>query len=484
MSQKEETIREHAGFRMGIQGLQGALLLGAVFLVMNFGIEHLEKNGIVSIAFDLAMMFMLVIIFHNCCKGRTLHNTKEILGFIIAVYFCVFFEVGIWLFDTLPQYRALNYVCNIGCNCAILAAAYLYFLFIRKSRGIDANIFPKMKPLLLLVVIFGIVAELLNCAFGFFYTVNEQGVYSRSPYGIILGYIPFLIILCSCTVFIFRQKLDGATKMSYMSYFILPFVFSLWYTITDFPPTFFVATAMSVLLVHGDIYVAQSKEAELYELENAKKEAEYALSRNMLMLSQIKPHFMYNALGSIEVLCGVDPQKAGEAIHHFTHYIRSNMDIVANNTDTILFEKELEHLRHYIWLEKMRFEEELEYTEEIETVDFSVPQLSIQPLVENAVKHGMMGKEDGVLHVTLKVKETDSEYRIYVCDDGCGFDPKATAEDGRSHLGISSAAYSLKLRLNGTMEIESHIGEGTTITIRIPKNGQNESTSGSSKRSE
>lgn len=462
--------------------IQILLLFTAVFVIAELGVGHLSTTGIISIAFDLLAMFMLIIIFHNCCHGRVRNNTGEIMGFIITVYLCVFFEVGIWIFDTLPAYRILNYICNMGCNCSILIGAYLYFLFVRKSPGINADIFPKMQKLLLIVMVVGITAEIMNCLGGYFYTVSEQGVYQRSPYGIYLGYIPFLIALISCMLFIIRQKLDIVTKLEYMSYFILPFTCSLWYTITDFPPTFFVASAMSTLLIHGDIYVLQSREIEMIELENEKKDAEYALSQNMLMLSQIKPHFMYNSLGSIEILCKIDPEKAGKAIHHFTHYLRTNMDIVAAGTDTIPFAQELEHIRNYMWLEQMRFEDELEYKEDIEVTDFHVPQLSIQPLIENTVKHGMMGNEDGILHVLLRVKETDSEYVISVRDDGCGFDPDKTPQDGRSHLGINSAAYSLKLCLNASLNIESKIGSGTTVTIRIPKEQEGKTNDNTGRR--
>ena len=73
----------------------------------------------------------------------------------------------------------------------------------------------------------------------------------------------------------------------------------------------------------------------------------------------------------------------------------------------INFSKELEHIHNYVWLEKMRFEEDLEFTESIEVKDFAIPVLSVQPLVENAIKHGMMGMEEGTLHVNLSTFEKE-----------------------------------------------------------------------------
>lgn len=473
MNSNQENSLDNSKLRYLYQAVQMLLFVGAVITISCVGMGHMTTQGIINVALDLMSMFVLAIIYSNCYHGRELNNTRELRALVFVLYLCVFFEVGIWLFDTLAPYRILNYISNIGCNSTILIATYLYFLFVKKSRGIDANVYPWLRGFMRTVMISGITAEVMNCIGGYFYVIDAAGVYVRGSYGSLLGYIPFLLILGGVALFIIRQKMDWQTKFRYMSYGIMPFVTSLWYTFTGFPPTFFVATAMSMLLIHGNIYVAQSKEAEFLELENAKSEAEFALSRNMLMLSQIRPHFMYNALGSIEVLCKLDPEKAGRAIHHFTHYLRSNMDIVKSE-DTIPFSQELEHIRNYVWLEQMRFDDELEYKEEIEATDFRVPQLAIQPMVENAIKHGMMGNEDGLLHVTLKTQETETEYIVTVNDDGCGFDTTKAPEDGRSHIGIQGAAYNLQLRVGGTLHIDSQPGKGTTVTIRIPKGGTNE----------
>lgn len=473
MSNRQATSPTRLKIHTLCQIIQVLLFVVSVVMPIRLGMGHMTLQGIISVSMDWIAMFVLSIIYSNCTRGRELNNSNEFRVLIHVLYMCVFFEVGIWLFDTLAPFRILNYVCNIASNSTILIGSYLYYLFIRKSSDIDARVLPWVQSYLRTVTISGVTAEVLNCYGGYFYMINEEGAYIRGTYGSILGYIPFILILGGVAMFVLRQKISWRIKLRYLSYSIIPFVTSLWYTFTGYPPTFFVATAMSMLLIHGSIYIAQSKNAEFYELENAKKEAEYALSRNMLMLSQIRPHFMYNVLGSIEVLCKLDPEKACRAIHHFTHYLRSNMDIVKSE-DTIPFSQELEHIRNYVWLEQMRFEEELEYREEIEATNFRVPQLAIQPMVENAIKHGMMGNADGVLHVMLKTQENETEYIVTVSDDGCGFDTSKAPTDGRSHLGIQSAAYNLQLRVGGTLHIDSQPGRGTAVTIRIPKGGREE----------
>ena len=139
-------------------------------------------------------------------------------------------------------------------------------------------------------------------------------------------------------------------------------------------------------------------------------------------------------------------------------------------TDMVPFESELEHIHNYIWLENMRFDDELDYEEDIEAADFMIPTLSIQPLVENAVKHGMMGKDEGILHINLKTYQKDNNYIIEIIDDGCGFVVGQKKDDGRSHVGMSYAKTSIENRLGGTLVIDSTLGEGTKVIISIPGN--------------
>ena len=152
-------------------------------------------------------------------------------------------------------------------------------------------------------------------------------------------------------------------------------------------------------------------EKELYEAEV------------QIMVSQIRPHFMYNTLSSIAILCKLDPETAYEAAITFSKYLRVNMDSL-KKTEPVPFEQEPEHLKNYLYIEKLRFADKLNVEYDIRTADFRLPMLSIQPIVENAVKHGVgMKKEGGT--VTVSTRETADAYEITVSDDGVGFDMNA-----------------------------------------------------------
>ena len=136
----------------------------------------------------------------------------------------------------------------------------------------------------------------------------------------------------------------------------------------------------------------------------------------------------------------------------------------------ISFEKELEHLKTYLWLEQIRFGAALNIEYDIEVSDFYVPSLSIQPLVENAVNHGIRMKKGGGT-IVIQTKELSGEYQIIISDDGTGYIVGTIPADGRSHTGLENIKNRLQLICNGSCQIYSELGKGTTVIVHIPKGG-------------
>ena len=134
----------------------------------------------------------------------------------------------------------------------------------------------------------------------------------------------------------------------------------------------------------------------------------------------------------------------------------------------ISFTSELEHVKTYIELEKIRFGEELQIEYNIQTSDFYLPLLSIQPLVENAIKHGVSKKRGGGL-VTISSYEDEQNYVISISDTGVGYDVNQIVDEGKKHIGIQNVRDRLENRVEGILKIESEIGVGTTATVYIPK---------------
>lgn len=220
----------------------------------------------------------------------------------------------------------------------------------------------------------------------------------------------------------------------------------------------FVGNALVVLILYINI-----------QAENARRqEAKLAEGRVVTMLSQIQPHFMYNTLASINDMASGNPELQ-QAIVTFANYLRTNMDSLAQE-GPIPFEKELEHVRQYLWLEKMRFGGKLHVVYDISATRFSVPVLTVQLIVENAVLHGVTAKVKGGT-VTISTEEDDRSFRVMVADDGVGFDPRQAQGDGRSHVGLANVRARLAAVCGGRLIINSAPGTGTTVVIEIPKTG-------------
>ena len=227
----------------------------------------------------------------------------------------------------------------------------------------------------------------------------------------------------------------------------------------------FVMVAVLKVIPNSINALALAKELET---EKIVLNAQLTESRVSTMMSQIRPHFIYNTLGSIEQLCNIDPRKAGELVHNFAKYLRGNFGEL-DNPKPILMSQEMEHVHHYISIENVRFPD-MTFSFEMKSDDFHIPALTVQPIVENAIKHGLMKLQKGG---TIRVVsyETDTHYCVTVEDDGVGFDTGVLLEE-RKHVGIRNIRGRLKAIVNGTLEIESKQGVGTKVLITIPKEGK------------
>ena len=224
-----------------------------------------------------------------------------------------------------------------------------------------------------------------------------------------------------------------------------------------------VAAIMVLKFIPSNINaVAKAKELEM---EKIVLHAELAQSRISTMMSQIRPHFIYNTLGSIEQLCKLDPPKASDLVHSFAKYLRGNFGEL-DNPRPILMSREMEHVHHYVSIENVRFPD-MTFTFEMNSNDFHIPALTVQPIVENAIKHGLMKLPKGGT-IRMVTYETDMAYCISVEDDGVGFDTSVLIDE-RAHLGLRNIRERLKVMVNGTLEIESTVGVGTKVLVTIPK---------------
>lgn len=295
----------------------------------------------------------------------------------------------------------------------------------------------------------------------YLFTVDENGYYVRnnqtwiceSGTMVLFAFLLFLSVK-------YRKYLDAGIIVSLLTFALLPTAATVAQIFTRNTAFVFVFTTLSLLVVYSTIHKETIKRLQ-------STETELAAARLSLVMSQIRPHFMYNSLTAIAQLCTIDPKRAQQATIDFSNYLRGNLDSV-NYTRPIPFTQELKHLKTYLALELMRFEDSLNVKYDIAVEDFLVPALSVQPLVENAVKHGICKRRDGGT-VTISTRETEDAFIVEVRDDGVGFDVNKPLSDEKSHIGVSNVRSRVESMMGGSLTVESEVGVGTVSTLTIPK---------------
>ena len=225
---------------------------------------------------------------------------------------------------------------------------------------------------------------------------------------------------------------------------------------------------MSFCVVY-DLSEQQKRERELQMLG-----LELRLSRIRNFTGQMQPHFLYNALGSIQEIVLDDPVYASELLGDFTTHLRSCIRAMENDAP-IPFEQELKNIEAYVNIERMRLGSKLNVRYDIKTTEFSVLPLSVQPLVENAIRHGIYQRGQTGGTVTVSTGETKNTWIVCVEDDGIGFDVdayrKKTEAGATESAGLKNLIFRLKNMLHADVDLKSRIGEGTKVTVTIPKGG-------------
>lgn len=312
-----------------------------------------------------------------------------------------------------------------------------------------------------LIAVFGMFLVVLSQFTNLYYYIDAQNYYHRNS-----GYI-FSVLLPLTGMFLelsfiiqYRKRIKKEIYISMLSYIVLPFIAGIILIFYYGISLINIAISISGIFMFVSAMIEQNQNLAL-------KEQEATDMRMAIMLSQIQTHFMYNSLNTIYHLCDKNTELAKEAISDFSDYLQHILKSV-NCPVLIPFREELRHVQAYLKLEKMRFDDDLNIIYQIDTTDFFLPPLSIQPLVENAVKHGICQKEEGGT-VVLSTKADGDYIEIKVSDDGAGFDPDEEKNDGKPHVGIKNVKQRLHNMCNGTLTITSKPGKGTTIIIRLPK---------------
>lgn len=434
---------------------------------------NLNELNYMSAALEIFAAIVTLVLLVGCLLERKL-RTKSGKLFV----WCLFVNIAMLLVDapiwillanprsenvTLVKFLSLfsdTFLCSL-----ISLYAYCLTEYINERKKISYRYAGFITALCGIAVLL----LLVNAFNGMYIYYDENGLDQTGP--LYLMSQAFNVVLPAMTMALALRNHDAlgwADTLIWVLYGAIPVLsipFQIFWAVTPV----YLAMTVSFVLINTLIHVEQVKRAADVEKALVQKELALSESNNSLVLSQTQPHFLYNALTSIYRLCDVKPEAAKEAVSNFSKYLRGNLDSI-KQTKMISFADELKHLEAYLYLEKIRYGDYLEVRFDIKVTEFFIPPLTVQPLVENAVNHGISDLPDGGC-VKISTHEEPDCYEIQVSDNGVGFDIDAKLLDERLHIGIANVRSRLKIMCNGTLDIFSAAESGTKAIIRIPKGG-------------
>ena len=333
----------------------------------------------------------------------------------------------------------------------------VYFTTYLQDKGIHVRLTIRLVRMFIILSVFLLIISQFQ---HWYYFIDQYYYYHRGNLYWLSNAMGILCLLPSMQLLIFNHNiLSLKEKIIFSSYLLLPIV-SIITMITTYGDFF--VHIMTTLLVIGLYLFIQAEEARIH----AQQDLELERRKTELMVSQMQPHFLFNVLTGIMHLCRSDIDKVYPALEHFSYYLRGNLDSISRS-NLIPFTNELEHLHNYLYLEEMRFPDVFHITYQLDEQNFLLPPLTLQPLVENAIHHGLMKKDGGNIHIQT-IRKNQMIY-ITITDDGIGFDITNKPNDNRVHVGMNNVKSRIHLMCQGTMMVESSIHHGTSITIILPQ---------------
>ena len=279
----------------------------------------------------------------------------------------------------------------------------LLFWYARNYIKLDTQLGKALSIINITIFSMFVLLDIINIFTGIFFTAQD-GVYQRSKTMIISQGYQFIMFGIIIVIALKNKKLYVREKVAFCVYCILPLIAIILQNIFKGYAIAYASIIVAIEVLF--LFLSVQNSIELAKVEEKNKDAKIKL-----MLSQIQPHFMYNSLSAISTLITIDPEKAQEALDRFTAYLRANISSLSAEK-LIPFEDELQHIETYVALEKLRFNNRINVVYDIQTKNFSVPPLTIQPLVENAIKHGILKKLEGGT-VTLRTLEVSEAFIFF-----------------------------------------------------------------------
>lgn len=446
--------------------LMSAMLACSLAMMYVFHVTHDTYVLLNCIVYSIVMFFSLLLFL--CCvdvEYSSDRKSKFFITMLVVSHFACFCSSCVNVMnghEHFVNYIYLTNTLNFVFNLVVISVFGFYYKeFYQLNK--KANIIFSIGTVIYAGIF--VLLVILNLFTGIFFYVDDNFI-CRYPYSYVVVDVYFTAWYIFNAFHIIKSKNTIKMKLSLLSYgifFVIFTTFDMIFVFSNYSENLASLAPFSSLaclfIIFCNVYVERGREL-------IRQKAEQTELRSAIMISQIQPHFLYNSLAVISALCVKNPMMARNATDTFADYLRQNMNSIDRKTP-VPFSAELEHVKSYVWLEQLRFHDKLNIEYNIEATEFFVPSLSIQPIVENAIRHGICKNTAGG-KVVISTKKTAENFLVIVEDNGTGFDVTKKISDDKKHIGIENVRARFASMVNGSIAIESEIGKGTKVTMSIP----------------
>lgn len=365
---------------------------------------------------------------------------------------------AICFFHHPAEHDVLYFISATVAYLAIYVAEYMYLRYLVTCININRN-----NPIPRTELLFTLLFCLTSAVLWMLSTGDGEFIIPEAPptpYGVFfwIGHVgEWSLAISSILLIVWYHKLLKEKKMLIL--FVVPVLLTaatFIEPVTSGIALRYPALAIGLLIVYTRYHFKAGNASSVSEPIGS--EGDFSLITN-----RVKPHFINNILSTIYYLCDMDVDRAKNVTMELSGYVSGTLGAV-DYTGLVPFKREFDLIKHYIELEMLRFGDRMTVEYKTDELEFEIPPLTIQALVENSVKHGIAEK-DGEGSIKLVTRRlADGSIQIKVTDDGIGFDASEPEN-------ISGELALIKNRIeqeaNGTMSIKSTPGQGTSITIKL-----------------
>ena len=419
-------------------------------------------NLIIAVIGGMSCIFSVFYILFGIKKDMV----AATLTFILAIFLLVRNACLAFLQLTQGQvgefWRISIYLAGFGIFLYSLLSSWILSFFILNKVSISNKSKLILRILFTVLMVNGLAFLLWAQFAGRLVKIDSNSMYYLGDsyyynYVMVAAYFAIDILL----IFKYGKMISPKQRVAYILFMFAPLIATLAKPLYSKIHLASLLSSISLLLL---VLTIVNDDAREYRRQEAlRKQFEIDL-----LLSQIQPHFLFNILYVIQEICNIDSKLAGVAIEDFSKYLRHNMDSITIRTP-IPFNDELEHVKHYISLQQLRFGDALNVKYDLKCTEFYIPTLTLQPIVENAIRYGVRRAPKGKGTVLIRTSEHPDFFEIDVIDNGPGFDQNHTPDDGISHIGLKNVRKRLKHISGGELVVDSELGKGTKVRMVLPK---------------